>query len=148
MNELIEEYLRTRGVRYFRGHRDDEYFYLVDTRVHASHVRLHVHLAVCGADRDAVQISITGDRYYPAGHSEVFQQAVSRWNTECHDVGAVIQPSCDPTLVGVAAGSRYRGTGVGELRSFVERSEADAVRLLELISDVIAPLPPSQRHAG
>jgi hypothetical protein len=48
----------------------------------------------------------------------------------------------------VAAGSRYRGTGVGELRSFVERSEADAVRLLELISDVIAPLPPSLRNAG
>lgn len=152
MNELIEEYLRTRGVRYFRGHRDDEYFYLVDTRVHTGHprlnVRLHVHLAVCGADRDAVQITITGDRYYPAGHSEVFQQAVSRWNAECHDVGAVIQPSCDPTLVGVAAGSRYRGTDVDELCSFVEGSEAGAVQLLGLIGDLVASLPPTLRNAG
>ena len=152
MNELIEEYLRTRGVRYFRGHRDDEYFYLVDTRSHTGphrlRVRLHVHLAVCGADRDAVQISITGDRYYPAGHSELFQQAVSRWNAECHDVGAVIQPSCDPALVGVAAGSRYRGTDVGELGLFVEGSEADAAQLLGLISDVSAPLPATLRDAG
>jgi hypothetical protein len=30
MNGLIEDYLSTRGVRYFRGHHDDEYFYLVD----------------------------------------------------------------------------------------------------------------------
>ena len=148
MNELIEEYLRTRGVRYFRGHRDDEYFYLVDTRVHSGHIRLHVHLAVCGPDRDAVQISITPDRYYPAGHSELFQQAVSRWNNECHGVGAVLQPSCDPALVGVAAGSRYHGTDAGELGSFVEGSEADAAKLLGLITDVVAPLPPTLRNAG
>ncbi|MGI9163819.1 MAG: hypothetical protein ACR2JI_13010 [Mycobacterium sp.] len=148
MNELIEKYLRTRGVRYFRGHRDDEYFYLVDTRILTGHARLHVHLAVCGAERDAVQISITGDRYYPAGHSEVFQQAVSRWNDECHDVGAVIQPSCDPALVGVVAGSRYRGTDVGQLSTFVEGAEAGAVQLLGLIGDLVAPLPPTLRNAG
>lgn len=152
MNELIEEYLRTRGVRYFRGHRDDEYFYLVDTRVRTGplrlNVRLHVHLAVCGAERDAVQISITGDRYYPAAHSEVFQQAVSRWNAECHDVGALIQPSSDPALVGVTAGSRYRGTDAGELSAFVERAEVGAVQLLGLIGDLAAPLTPTLRNAG
>jgi hypothetical protein len=48
MNTLIEEYLRARGVRYFRGHHDDEYFFLVDFQsdfcLDASHGRLHVHL--------------------------------------------------------------------------------------------------------
>ena len=59
---LIERYLHTRQVQYFRGHHDDEYFFLVN----AYHGRLHVHLEPCGAGGTAVRVTITAERYYPA----------------------------------------------------------------------------------
>ena len=60
--DLIESYLRTRHVRYFRGHHDDEFFFLVN----AYHGRLHVHLEPSGPDRESVTIRVTAERYYPA----------------------------------------------------------------------------------
>lgn len=149
MNELIEEYLRSRGVRYFRGHRDDEYFYIVEASTHGpAHTRLYVHLDVCGADRAAVQISIAPDRYYPAGHSDRIGQALSRWNGECHRVGAMPQESSDPSLVGVAAGSRYHASDPGEFSTFVEGAEAAAAELFASLGELIPPVSTNLRDAG
>ena len=144
MNELIEGYLRARGVRYFRGHHDDEYFHLVHTRT----VRLHVHLEVCGDDRDGVLVSITGDRYYPAGQRDQLQQAISRWNAECHDIGAVVQESSDPHLVGVAAGSRYHGVDAAQFGTFVDGAIAAAAELFARIGDLAPAAPQALRDAG
>lgn len=143
MNELIEECLRTRGVRYFRGRHDDEYFHLV----HTGAGRLYVHLEVCGSDRDTVQISISPDHYYPAGHGEWLQQTVARWNSECRAVGALVLASSDPNLVGVAAGSRYRGSDPIELGEFVDGSLMDAVELFGRLGTG-GPAAPALRNAG
>lgn len=143
MNELIEECLRTRGVRYFRGRHDDEYFHLV----HTGAGRLYVHLEVCGSDRDTVQISISPDHYYPAGHGEWLQQTVARWNSECRAVGALVLASSDPNLVGVAAGSRYRGSDPIELGEFVDGSLMDAVELFGRLG-TDGPAAPALRNAG
>ena len=138
MNELIEGYLRTVGVRYFRGHHDDEYFFLVDARAG----RLYVHLEVSGADRDAVRIDITPDRYYPAAHRDEIHHAVQRWNDEEHGIGALVGRSCDPQLAGVSAGSVYRGSGAGEFSAFVDDSIAAAAELFDRIRLAVEP-----RHA-
>lgn len=145
MNTLIEEYLHTRGVRYFRGHHDDEYFYIAEA---PDRSRLYVHLEVCGAGRDAVQISITPDRYLPAQHSDRLHEVVARWNSECHAVGALVLQSCDPSLVGVSAGSRFRGTDRGEFGSFVEGSHAAAAELFGSIRGIVPPAEPPLRRAG
>lgn len=126
MNELIENYLGVRGIRYFRGHRDDVYFFMVDI---GDHARLHVHLEVNGEPRDGVRISITPDRYYPAAHSDRILQALARWNADCRAVGALLQESSDPNLVGVAAGSLYRGTDPAEFGAFADGCVAAAVEL-------------------
>lgn len=110
MNELIEKYLDVR-IRYYRGYRDDVYFFMVDI---GDHARLHVHLEVSGADRDGVQISITPDWYYPAAYSDRILQALARWNSDCRAIGALLQESSDLNLVGVAAGSVYRGVDPAE----------------------------------
>ena len=144
MNELIEECLRIRGVRYFRGRHDDEYFHLV----HTGAGRLYVHIEVCGADRDTVQISISPDRYYPAAHGDRLQQAVARWNAECHEVGALVMASSDPNLVGVAAGSRYRGSDPIDLGDFVDGSLVAAVELFGQIGAGEGPVAPTLRNAG
>lgn len=144
MNELIEECLRTRDVRYFRGRHDDEYFHLV----HTGAGRLYVHLEVCGSDRDTVQISISPDHYYPAGQGERLQQTIGRWNADCRAVGALVLASSDPNLVGIAAGSRYRGSDPIELGAFIDGSLMAAVELFGLLSAGGGPAAPALRNAG
>jgi hypothetical protein len=89
MTELIERYLRSRGARYFRGHHDDEYFFLVDVPAGANRGRLHVHLGV-GADRGEVVLVITPDRYYPGARRE-------RIATVALDLAAL--PRADPAAL-------------------------------------------------
>ena len=144
MNELIEECLRIRGVRFFRGRHDDEYFHLVHTGVG----RLYVHIEVCGPDRDTVQISISPDHYYPAADGERLHQAVARWNAECREVGALVVASSDPNLVGLAAGSRYRGDDPIALGEFVDGSLLAAVELFGLIGISGGPAAPTLASAS
>ncbi|MCB0942881.1 MAG: hypothetical protein KDB72_21880 [Mycobacterium sp.] len=105
--DLIESYLRARHVRYFRGHHDDEFFFLVN----AYHGRLHVHLEPSGPDRESVTIRVTAERYYPAAERPAIAALADRWNQAHPASRAVVFSSCDPRLVGVAAESRHRYTG-------------------------------------
>lgn len=145
MNELIEKYLGVRGIRYFRGHRDDVYFFMVDI---GDHARLHVHLEVSGEERDGVAVSITPDRYYPAAHSDRILQALSRWNSECRPVGALLQESSGPNLVGVAAGSVYRGVDPAEFGAFADGCVAAAVELFRSLGALVPPVSAQLRDAG
>ncbi|HPX35393.1 MAG TPA: YbjN domain-containing protein [Mycobacterium sp.] len=145
MNELIEKYLDVRGIRYYRGYRDDVYFFMVDI---GDHARLHVHLEVSGADRDGVQISITPDRYYPAAYSDRILQALARWNSDCRAIGALLQESSDPNLVGVAAGSVYRGVDPAEFGAFVDGCLAAAVELFRSLGALVPPVAAQLRDAG
>ena len=103
MKRLIEGYLCARGVRYFRGHHDDEYFYLVDFAVAAhrgrlNRARLNVHLEV---EQDGVSVSITPDRYYPVSLRGHLDDQIARWNAGRTNLQAMLHASCDPGLVGV-----------------------------------------------
>lgn len=124
--DLIESYLRTRHVRYFRGHHDDEFFFLVN----AYHGRLHVHFEPAGPDRESVTIRITAERYYPADERPTITALADRWNAAHPGSGAVVFSSCDPRLVGVAAESRYRSAGVGaDFGEFADQAIQAAVDL-------------------
>ncbi|MFM9034474.1 MAG: hypothetical protein ACKOQ4_09325 [Mycobacterium sp.] len=151
MNRLIEDYLRARGVRYFRGHHDDEYFFLVDFVAEAYRGRLNVHLEASGADRDSVQVSVSPDRYYPAGRREVLAGVADRWNAEARVVRSVILDSSDPHLVGVLARAEQRPGGPAEFADFVEAAVSGAVELFGLMTAVVAPAqqaPGALRDAG
>ena len=145
MNRLIEDYLRTRGVRYFRGHHDDEYFFLVDFVADAYRGRLNVHLEVCGPDRDGVQVSISPDRYYPAGQRDLFTGLADRWNSGNPAVSAVVLDSSDPQLVGVMARAGQRPAAAAELADFVEAAVSAAVELFGLMT---AAATPGRQSAG
>ena len=134
MNRLIEDYLRTRGVRYFRGHHDDEYFYLADFVVGAFRGRLNVHLEVDGPD--AVLISITPDRYYPVNLREHIDGLVDRWNAGSPPVQVVIRESCDPHLVGVLAHGWYRPADAADLAGYVDAAVGSSIELFGGMPDV------------
>lgn len=130
--DLIEGYLQTRQVRYFRGHHQDEFFFLVN----AYHGRLHVHLQPCGS---AVQISVTAERYYPADHRAALAALIERWNEADPPAAATMFASSDPRLVGVVAERCYRMDD-REFGPFVDRTVQSAIDLFgRLRASVTSP---------
>lgn len=138
--QLIESYLRTRQVRYFRGHHDDEYFFLVS----AYHGRLHVHLQPCGPDNATVRISVTAERYYPAEQRARVADLVEQWNNADPQVTAAVFESSDPRLVGVTAERRYR-SGRAEFGPFVDQAVQSAIDLFGRLR-VLAASPSDDTH--
>lgn len=134
MKRLIEEYLRTRGVRYFRGHHDEEYFYLLG--VGDRRGRLNVHLEISGPDRDTVLIGITADRYYPAGLRETLDGLVVRWNSGASAIRAEVHDSSDPRLVGVSVRGEARPDSAAGLAGFVDAAVGSSVELFEAMPGV------------
>src|SRR3954469_24561647 len=127
--QLIEGYLQSRQMRYFRGHHDDEFFFLVN----AYHGRLHVHLQPCGS---AVQITITAERYYPADHRAAVAALVQQWNDADSHADATVFSSSDPRLIGVVAERRYRG-GDGEFGPFVDQTVQSAIELFGRLGSAV-----------
>ena len=136
MNRLIEGYLRTRGVRYFRGHHDDEYFYLVDFAFGAHRGRLNVHLEVTGAERDGVLISISPDRYYPVSLRGHLDDLIVRWNLGASHLQAMLHESCDPHLVGVLVQGRHRPADAAALADYVDAAVGSCIELFGAMPDV------------
>lgn len=122
--DLIESYLRSRHVRYFRGHHEDEFFFLIN----AYHGRLHVHLEPHGPDGGTVKIRVTAERYYPADQRARVRSLADRWNKIHPWAAAVVFESSDPRLVGVAAESRYRSVDT-EFGAFVDQTIQSAIDL-------------------
>lgn len=141
MNELIEDYLRRRGARYFRGHHVDEYFYLVDVLVDGHHKRLHVHLEAAGPARNAVQVSISPDRYYPASARPTLACLAGRWMAGEPGADVVIHDSSDPSLVGLSVHTWEHPVDVAGLTAFVDHAVSAAIELFAQIrSAVPAPV--------
>ena len=144
MSQLIEEYLRAKGVRYFRGHHDDEYFFVVDTTDAAGHHRLHVHLE--GGQSGGVVVSITPGRYFPIGSRELLTDLACRWAARFIGARATVVQSSDPTLVGVVASSLDWPTDAQGLAEFVEGTVSSAIDLFGRMWQAAAPTP--LRDAG
>ena len=140
MNALIEEYLRTTGLRYFRGHHDDEYFFLVDFLFVADshHGRLHVHIEASGTDGG--QVSITPDRYYPAEARDRLTALAARWNAEHPGSEAVVRDSCDPALVGAMLLHAERPADADALASFVDEAVSAGIELFGRMRQAVAGL--------
>jgi hypothetical protein len=99
--EVIERYLRARGRRYFRGHHDSEFFFVLP----AGHERLHVHIEIPPADRDSVTVRVTPPCFFPAAEVARLRAFADTWNDESRPTRAVVYESCDRNRIGVAAES-------------------------------------------
>lgn len=148
MNELIQDYLRTRGARFFRGHHVDEYFFLVDVLVEGRHKRLNVHLQASG---DTVTVLIAPDRYYSATAREALVELAGRWRRGEPDCEVVVHDSSDPSLVGVSIHRHVRPKNAAELRASVDHSVTAAIELFAAMRRLAAPAEqdgPMLRDAG
>jgi hypothetical protein len=148
MQRQIEDYLRARGVRFFRGHHDDEYFYLVDFLSGAYRGRLNVHLEACEAEPGTVLVTISPDRYYPACNAGRLGELADRWNAGNPAAEAIVHGSSDPTLVGVFARSRIRAIELPVLTEHVEAAVAAGVDLFAQVAALPAAPAAALRDAG
>jgi len=98
---VIERYLRARGRRYFRGHHDGEFFFILTV----GHERLHVHIEIPPADRDGVTVRVTPPCFFPAAEVARLRALADTWNAESRPTRAVVYESCDRSRIGVAAES-------------------------------------------
>jgi hypothetical protein len=144
--ELIERYLLARGRRYFRGHHDGEYFFIVTV----GHERLHVHLEISPADRDTLTLRITPAYFFPATDRARLLQFADKWNRPDRRAIAIVYESCDQTRVGVAVQASYSlapNVAFGEFGEFGEFGDmADdtirsAVQLFTAMTPAAEPRP-------
>lgn len=129
MRRQIEEYLRARGVRYFRGHHDDEFFYFVDFLAGNYRGRLDVHLEADGADPESLLVTISPDRYFAAEKAGRLVALAEEWNAGQPVVQAAVHGSCDPRLVGLQARGRTRLTDPAALPGVVDAAVAAGIDL-------------------
>lgn len=148
MNRQIEDYLRARGVRFFRGHHDDEYFYLVDFLSGAYRGRLNVHLEASDPEPETVVVTISPDRYRPVQDADRLAELAERWNAGNPAAEAVVHGSSDPRLVGIYTRSRITASDLPALTEHVEAAVAAAADLFWQVAGLGSAQPPVLRDAG
>lgn len=137
--ELVESYLRTRGVRYFRGHVDNEFFFLINTH----DGRLHIHLEVCGAHGDTIKINVAAEKYFPAQLRGRLTTLVDAWNRSSRWAQAAVGESSDPSLVGVSVESRYSSAGADDFAAVVDQTIGSAIDFFGRTRDSAGLVPSS-----
>lgn len=133
---LTERYLRTRGRRYFRGHREGDYFFVTN----AGPRRLHVHFEVLPGHDDVLIIRVTPGCYFPASERPWLTHFSDRWNRQERQVTAIVHASSDPQRIGVVARKSQwirKGVSFDDFASFVDRILADATELFAELSPVV-----------
>lgn len=142
---LIERYLRTRGGRYcgryFRGHHDGEFFYVINVRPR----RLHVHLEICPTRSDVLVIRVTPTCFFPAADRSWLTEFASAWNRHNREVSAIVHDSSDTRRIGVVACRSLRiaeGARFEDFAAVVDAAVADAIDLFGRLTTVTG-LPPT-----
>lgn len=132
---LVERYLRVRGRRYFRGHHDGEYFFVIGTNR-----RLHVHLEISPAHGDVLIIRVTPGYFFPATERPWLVHFSDTWNRQDREVTAIVHGSSDPQRIGVVARRSHwvrRNVSFDEFAVFVDHTIADATDLFDELSPAV-----------
>jgi hypothetical protein len=148
---LIERYLRTRQVRYFRGQHDGQFFFLVT----AEGDRLHVHLEFSRVGPDTFTIHVTPSYFFAAEHRAALVELANTWNHDDRPAKVVLCQSSDPHRIGVVAENSCSMDDVSQFEDFAEYVDRTIDAAIDLFSDIalrVAPaartVPALVRHAG
>jgi hypothetical protein len=132
---LIERYMSSCGLRFFRGHHDGEYFFVTN-----AHQRLHVHLEVSPSFGDVVSIRVTPAAFYPIADRPWLTRFADTWNQQNREVTAIVHGSSDPQRIGVVARRSQwirESMSLEDFASFVDRTIAAAIDLFAELTPVI-----------
>lgn len=132
---LIERYMSTCGLRFFRGQHDGEYFFVVNAQQ-----RLHVHLEISPSFGDVVTIRVTPTSYYSVANRPWLTRFADTWNEQNREVTAIVHGSCDPQRVGLMArGSQWipESMSLEGFAAFVDRAVTAAIDFFAEVTPVM-----------
>lgn len=138
--ELIERYLLARGRRYFRGHHDGEYFFILTV----GHERLHVHIELSSADCDTFTVRVVPAYFFPAADRARLMSFADKWNRDSRATRAIVHESCDKSRIGVTAENSYplaTTMPFDEFAGLADNTIRSAVKLFAEITPVGDPTP-------
>jgi hypothetical protein len=130
--EMIERYLRARGCRYFRGHHDADYFFILTV----GHERLHIHIEIPPADRHSVTFRATPSCFYPAAESARLRSFAGKWNKESRPTRAVVLESCDQNRIGLAAENSYHLAAEVPFEEFADLADSTIRSAVALFAEM------------
>jgi hypothetical protein len=136
---LIERYLFTCGLRFFRGQHDGEYFFVAKSHPR----RLHVHLEISASFGDVLDIRVAPASFFPVSDRPWLTQFADAWNLQNREVTAIVHGSSDPQRIGISARrSQWIREDISfeDFASLVDRTITAAVDLFaELVPVVELP---------
>lgn len=121
----VECYLRARGLRYFRGHHDGEYFFIL----RVGHEQFHVHVEVVEGDSDVVAVKVAPAHFFPGADRDRLLGFAREWNASSRCAEVLVYESSDPTRIGVAAQSSCRLDDAHDFAEFADKTIRSAVKL-------------------
>ena len=148
--ELTERYLRSRGVRHFRGQHDGECFFVTN----AGGRRLHVHLELSRWRSDVFTIRVAPACFFPATDSARLARLADTWNQQNPEVTAIVHGSSDPRRIGISARSSRRVRDripFEEFACYVDRAIGAAIEFfteLAPAAELTSTAQPLVRDAG
>lgn len=101
--ELIERYLRSRQLRFFRSN-DGEEFLLVSAHERG---KVLVTLRLNGLRRDILEVSMSPARYHPVAERPRLLELVNDWNRDTHWPKAFVRETGRPGHVSVVGENAY-----------------------------------------
>ena len=135
--ELIERYLRSRQLRFFRSD-DGEEFMMVLSNYERG--KLHVNLRINGLRPDILEISVSPAGYYQASERPRLMELVNEWNRDTHWPKAFVRETAAPSRVSVVGESAYLltdGIHLAALGNFIKSTVEYGADLIEKIEQAI-----------
>ncbi|HTQ17101.1 YbjN domain-containing protein [Mycobacterium sp.] len=134
--ELVERYLDTHDLKFFRGRDGNEFLLLMSDEKS----RLHVHIRISGPDRNLLTIQVSPVQNYAAGERARLMELVNDWNRDAYWPKAFVRETSGPSQVGVVGESCYPlkyGVHFEALGRFIDYTVNAAFELFERIGDAI-----------
>lgn len=95
--QLIERYLSSRDLRFYRSNDGDEYLVLFSTE----HGKLHVTMRLSGPRQHVFVISVTPATNYPVAQRVRLMEVINDWNRDSWLPKAFVRQTSLPDQVGV-----------------------------------------------
>ena len=141
---LIERYLCSSGVRFFRHEHDGDYFFVE----HAHPRPLNVHLKMSPSFGDVLTIRVTPACLFSVAERPWLTQFADAWNKRGREVSAIVHGTSNPQRIGVLARrSQWIREGIAseDFACFVDRTVTVAVDLFSELNPVVEL--PSRAHS-
>lgn len=135
--QLIERYLKTRDLRYYRNSDADEYLLLFSTL----HGKLHVTIRLGGPGNQVLVISVTPAVNYPAAQRVRLMEVINDWNRDSWWPKAFVRQTSLPDQVSVVGEQSIwlpEGIHFEAVAEFIDATNACASDLFGKITAAMA----------